>query len=289
MAPKKNRVKVSELKGLRLYNFLLKRLGEENAKKPKKQQLGRASRRQIVSKELYPKFKQGAKAVDVTKAVKKIVTGLPPAEICNPLYLSEAYLSFVEYYEIDNHIRTVLPDCLNVRVNAGGFGKTKIFNTNNYSYYGNGVRKIIENIRKELEDNKSGIAYFSGVVKLMRGKPNDGNPANYYVEYVLYINDTPEADDNPVDFDLPRKEVKKVEEVKDYLADRFGVLEKAKRKRKREAKKAKPKTAKEEKKIKETEIRNAINSLKRLLKAKLITKEQFEQQKASLTSLKRKP
>lgn len=289
MAPKKNRVKVSELKGLKLYNFLLKRLGQENAKKPKKQQLGRESRRQLVSKELYPKFKQGATATEVTKAVKKIVTGLPPAEICNPLYLSEAYLSFVEYYEIDNHIRTVLPDCLNVRVNAGAFGKTKIFNTNNYSYYGNGVRKIIENIRKELEENKSGIAYFSGVIKLLRGKSNDGNPANYYVEYVLYINDIPEADDNPVDFDLPRKEVKKVEEVKDYLADRFGVLEKAKRKRKREAKKLKPKTEKEQRKIKEQEIRNAINSLKRLLKAKLITKEQFEQQKASLTTLKKKP
>ena len=290
MPTRKNKVNVSNLKGLRLYNFLLKRLGEENAKKPKKQRLGVSSRREIVSKELYPKFKKSAKVslTEINKDISGIVRKLPPSEICNPLYLSEAYLSFVEYYEIDNHIRTVLPDCLDVRVNAGAFGKTKIFNTNSYTYYGDGVRKIIENIRKELEENKSGIAYFSGVVKLKRGKANDGTPTNYYVEYVLFINDVPEADDNPVDFDLPKKERKKVDEVKDYLADRFGILEKAKRKRKRQAKKAQPKTEKEQKKIATEEIRNAINALKRLVKAGIITKEQFEKQKAALTSLKKK-
>jgi len=286
----KKRVNVSALKGLKLYNFLLKRLGEENAKKPKKQRLGLASRREIVSKQLYPKFKKADKVslTEITKDIGGIIKKLPPSEICNPLYLAEAYLAFVEFYEIDNHIRTVLPDCLDVRVNAGSFGKTKIFNTNSYTYYGDGVRKIIENIRKELEENKSGIAYFSGVVKLKRGKQNDGTPQNYYVEYVLFINDVPEADDNPVDFDLPKKEKKKVDEVKDYLADRFGVLEKAKRKRKRQAKKAQPKTEKEQKQIATTEIRNAINALKRLVKAGVITKQQFEQQKTALTSLKKK-
>lgn len=290
MPTNQNRVNVSNLKGIKLYNYLLKQLGLENAKKPKKQRLGITSRRQIVSKQLYPKFKYQTKLsiTEIKKDINGIIRKLPPSEICNPLYLSEAYLSFVEYYEIDNHIRTVLPDCLDVRVNAGIYGKTKIFNTNSYTYYGDGVRKIIENIRKELEENKSGIAYFSGVVKLKRGKPNNGSPTNYFVEYVLFINDIPEADDNPVDYDLPKKEKKKVDEVKDYLADRFGILEKAKRKRKRQAKKAQPKTEKEQRKIATEEIRNAINALKRLVKAGIITKEQFEKQKTALSSLKKK-
>ena len=156
MSTNKKRVNVSNLKGLRLYNYLLKRLGEENAKKPKKQRLGLSSRREIVSKQLYPKFKKADKVsiTEINKDINGIVRKLPPSEICNPLYLSEAYLAFVEYYEIDNHIRTVLPDCLDVRVNAGSFGKTKIFNTNSYTYYGDGVRKIIENIRKEIENYK---------------------------------------------------------------------------------------------------------------------------------------
>lgn len=284
------RDKVANLKGLRLYNFLLKRIGEENRKRPKKQQLGIQSRRAIVSKQLYPKFKNVDKLriTDINRDIGAIITKLPPSEICNPLYLSEAYLAFVELYEIDNHIRTVLPDCLDVRVNAGIYGKTKIFNTSNYSYYGDGVRKIIEVVRKEHTKNKSGIAYFSGVVKLKRGKDNNGSAENYYVEYVLFINDTPEADDEPVDFELPSKEKKKVELVRDYLSDKFKTLEKAKKKRKRLAKKVEPKTEKEQKKIATDEIRNAINALKRLLKAKLITKDQFEKQKASLSSLKRK-
>lgn len=285
----KNTVKVSELKGIKLYNYLLRRLAEENKKLPKKQQLGIERRRKIVSTQLYPKFKQEPKITvgAVSGDLRKIVRALPPQEICNPLYLSEAYLAFVEYYEIDNHIRTVLPDCLDVKVNAGYLGKTKIFNTRNYSYNGDGVRKIIENIRKELEENKSGMAYFSGIVKLKPKKKNDGTPTNYYVEYVLYINDTPEADDTPVDYDLPAKETRKVEKVKDYLAETFKTLQKEKRKRKRAAAKAKPKTEKELKAISVKEIRNAINSLKRLVKAGIITKEQFEQQKAALMKFKK--
>lgn len=289
MAKPQKKIKKSELKGIRLYNFLLKRLSETNKKYPKKQQIGVARRRDIVSKVLYPKFKDEPKILlgKIDAELKKVVKGLPPEEICNPLFLSEAYLAFVEYYEIDNHIRTVLPDCLDVRVNAGNFGKTRIFNTRNYSYNGDGVRKIIENIRQELFENKSGLAYFSGVVKVKPKKKDDGTPENYFVEYVLYINDTPEADDTPAEFELPKKAEPKVEKVKDYLAEKFKQLQKEKRKRQRQAKKAKPKSEKELKKISQTEIRNAINSIKRLLKAGLITKEQFEAQKASLMKLKK--
>lgn len=291
MPTRKKRVNVSNLKGIKLYNFLLRELGEQNNKLKKQQKLGASSRRKIVSEQLYPKFKAAEKVsiVEVRSDMRKILKTLPPKEICHPLYLSEAYLAFVEYYEIDNHIRTVLPDCLDVRVNAGFLGKTKIFNTRNYSYYGDGVRKIIENIRKELAENTSGMAYFSGVVKLKRGKVNDGSAENYYVEYVLYINDVAEGDDTPIDFDLPKKERKKVEKVRDYLAVQFKELQKEKRKRKRAAKKAIPKKPSEVKKETSEKVRVAINALKSLMKSGVITREEFEKQKETLTKYKKRP
>jgi hypothetical protein len=279
------------LKGIKLYNFLLREIGEQNNKLTKKQKLGAASRRKIVSKQLYPKFKAAQKVTlgEIRKDIRSIIRTLPPKEICNPLYLSEAYLAFVEYYEIDNHIRTVLPDCLDVRVNAGYLGKTRIFNTRNYSYYGDGVRKIIENIRKELAENKSGMAYFSGVVKLKNRRKNDGNADNYYVEYILYINDIAEGDDTPIDFDLPKGERKKVEKVRDYLAVQFKELQKEKRKRKRAAKKLIPKKPSEVKKETTEKIRVVINALKSLVKSGVISKDEFEKQKETLLKFKKRP
>ena len=294
MPSKKNRVSVSQLKGIRLYNFLLKQLTEQNNKSKTKQKLSLAAKRKIVSEQLYPKYKTAATVskADIGKDVRAVVKGLAPKEICNPLYLSEAYLAFIEYYEIDNHIRTVLPDCLDVRVNSGYLGKTKIFNTNNYSYYSSGVRKIIENIRKELEENKSGMAEFSGVIKVKPNRPNNGNGDNYFVDFILSINNTPEADETPADFDLPKKEERKVEKVREVLAERFNKLQKEKRKRKRAAKKEAEKKEMEKPSVRKKklalEIRNSINALRRLLKEKLITKEEFETQKKSLMQLKKK-
>lgn len=291
MPIKKKRVSVSNLKGIKLYNFLLREIGEQNNKITKKQKLGAASRRKIVSQQLYPKFKAAQKVTlgEIRKDIRSIIRTLPPKEICNPLYLSEAYLAFVEYYEIDNHIRTVLPDCLDVRVNAGYLGKTRIFNTRNYSYYGDGVRKIIENIRKELAENKSGMAYFSGIVKLKNRRKNDGNADNYYVEYILYINDIAEGDDTPIDFDLPKGERKKVEKVRDYLAVQFKELQKEKRKRKRAAKKLIPKKPSEVKKETTEKIRVVINALKSLVKSGVISKDEFEKQKETLLKFKKRP
>jgi len=289
MPSKKGRAPLSNLKGIKLYNFLLKQLSEQNKKSKTKQKLSIAGKRKIVSETLYPKFKNASSLTkgEISKEIRGVIKGLAPKEICNPLYLSEAYLAFIEYYEIDNHIRTVLPDCLDVKVNAGYLGKTKIFNTNNYGYYSSGVRKIIENIRKELADNKSGMAEFSGVVKRKPNRPNDGKAENYYVEFILSINNQPEGDFTPADYNLPKKEEKKVEKVREVLAERFNKLQKEKRKRKRVEKKKEEQKPEARKKKLALEIRNSINALRRLLKEKLITKEEFEKQKKSLMQLKK--
>ena len=284
MPQKKKSTPISRLRGLKLYNKLLSQLTKQNAKDGKKQQLGIEARRRIVSQELYPKYKSGkglsAKAIETSVAV--VVKALPPREICNPLYLSPAYLEAVEYYDIDNRLRNLLPDCVEVKVNAGSFGKTKIFNTANYSYYGNGVQKIVERIREELEGNLSGFAYFSGIVKVKPGKSNDGKAESYFVDFILYINETTELDDEPAMFDLPKREVKKKEKIRDYMAERFSKLEKEKQKEKRKRKKASPQEYNKR-------IQAAINADRALLRSKVITKAEFQKRKQKLTSKKKKP
>ncbi len=284
MPQKKKSTPISRLRGLKLYNKLLSQLTRQNAKEGKKQQLGIEARRRIVSKELYPKYKSGkglsAKAIETSVAA--VVKALPPREICNPLYLSPAYLEAVEYYDIDNRLRNLLPDCVEVKVNAGTFGQTKIFNTANYSYYGNGVQKIVERIREELEGNLSGFAYFSGIVKVKPGKSNDGKAESYFVDFILYINETTELDDEPAMYDLPKREAKKKEKIRDYMAERFSKLEKEKQKEKRKRKKASPQEYNKR-------IQAAINADRALLRAKVITKAEFQKRKQKLTSKKKKP
>lgn len=240
MPTQKNKVKVSALKGAKLYNYLLKTLGEEVKNTPKKQQIGITSRRRLVKEVLYPKFKGGKITItEVKKQIKGIIKGLPPAEICNPLFLKEVALAAEDFYELDNHIRTIVPDCVDVIVNAGKFGKTPMFNTSNYSYYSTGVRKIIENIREELE-NSSGVAQFYGVVKLKNKRPNNGKAENYYIEYLLYFNGETDLDDTPVDYDLPKKYDKIQEEIDKGIFVVVKKQQKEKRKRKLAKKKARP-------------------------------------------------
>lgn len=290
--------KFSNLKGIRLYNALVKQLGDANKKAKSKQLLSISQRRRIVSEQLYPKYKATTKLLnkDVNADIKGIINGLAPYQICNPLYLSEAYLSLIEYYDIDNHIRGLLPECLDVRVNAGIYGRTKIFNTSNYSYYDNGVQDIIENIREAVEgltgENKSGTAYFSGIVKVKPKRKNDGNGENYYVDYVLYLNDEPITNDEGTYYDLGVKEEKKVEKVRDYLSDKMKKLVKEKKRKSRLAKKKKEKAKKldpkEQKKSDNEAIQKAIASFKLLLQKKIINKTEFEKLKADLVKKKKK-
>lgn len=284
MPPKKKNKPISSLRGIALYNKLLSQLSKENAKSKTKQKLGIAARRKIVSEQLYPKFKSGkgitAKAIETS--VASVVRALPPREICNPLYLSPAYLEAVEYYEIDNRLRNLLPDCVEVRVDAGTYGSTKIFNTADYSYYGNGVQKIVEAIREELEENISGFAYFSGIVKVKPGMQNDGRAESYFVDFILYINETTELDDEPAMYKLPKGAVKKKAKIRDFLANRFAKLEREKQKEKRKRKKASPQEFNKK-------IQAAINADRALLRSRVITKAEFEKRKKKLLSKKKKP
>jgi hypothetical protein len=138
-----------------------------------------------------------------------------------------------------------------------------MFNTDTYNYYGDGVKDIVETLREEF-GNDSPANYFNGIVKLKEGRKNNGKSENYYVEYILYINDEAISDDTPVDYKLSKKQEKKKNEVQDIINAKIKKLKsEGEVLKKREVKKQKEKARKEV----EKKPKSATESLKKRLQA----------------------
>jgi hypothetical protein len=258
------RVNVGKLKGLQLYNYIFKQVSDTNSRQKDKQQLGQDSKRKKAST-VYNKFKKKGtyNAKEIKDDIKSSLSQLPPIEICNPLYLSGFQLQDIEYYQIDDHLRNILPDCLDVKINAGSLGYTRMFNTRSYTYYTKSVKRIVENIRENLGNSNSGEASFSGIIKLKTGRPNNGNAENYFVEFVLFIDDEPFEDKSidSISFDLPKSEQKKKEGISRTLVKRVAAL-KQKKKRAR-IEKGKIRNDEDKKIILKKELNNKIAGVRR--------------------------
>ena len=226
--------------GVKLYNKILKEFTAINSKLPADRQMSIKDRRRYVSKEIYPQFK-GTKSSKV--GVKKIRTQIlgvletvVPKDGCDVNLISPSIYADVMWFDIDEFINDVLPKCILVRVDAGIYGRTKIFNTLNYNYYTGGVKKIVENIRKEV-DNLSD-ATFTGVKKLMSGKPNDGTPENYFIDFILVINNKPIHPIEPVIYKITPDKKKKATTVRTAILSKIKDLSNKKRRRKNARKNA---------------------------------------------------
>ena len=220
---KQKRVIVSKLKGAKLYWHIYRILGELDSKDKKTKNLTSAEKRKIVKEQLYPKFKDGVKtAKELKDAIKEILEARFNDDECNPLFIPTEDLIYIPFYEIDVYIKK-LPPCIDVIVNAGIYGVTEMFNTDTYNYYGNGVKDIVETLRMEF-GNDSPANYFNGIVKLKEGKKNNGKSENYYVEYILYINDEPIDNDEPVEYKMSKKQEKKKNEVQEIIAAKIKKL-----------------------------------------------------------------
>jgi len=184
--PKKEEVAPKKKTGMESYQFWVAELKKINAESPEKLQLSQQRRRKIVS-ELYPKIKGKKDAVSKEKLRAKfrgIVRKLPKQVIaCNPNTIDAKYLSQIEFYELDNYIRS-LPDCLNVRVDGGIYGSTKIFNTRSYNYVRSGTQEIVEEIRNAISSYDE--VYFEPISTLKPNKVADLTKANnYFLDLVL--------------------------------------------------------------------------------------------------------
>jgi hypothetical protein len=236
------------------YNLILKQFTKLNNKLPEENKLSIKLRREIIKKVLLPQFKDVPQYKIKIKSLKGLIINeiekVPPKEICDLNYIDPSEFAFVEWYALDETIADLVPDCVYVKVTAGDYGETRIFNTRNYEYGRNGVRQIVEEIRPDA-DNSSGKFIFSGYKKLRPKKRNDGTPDNYYLDFVLFLidkkgNQKPQGDTVSVKFDLPKtKETRsKKTQVKNIIEERIKRL-KTKKDSRRRAKKTLEKNIKE--------------------------------------------
>jgi len=253
--------------------------------------------RDFTKKKVYPDFK-GEKSYQVRirdiKAVIQTQLQAPtPTEVegvqssqiyYNPLLISPSRTTGILWFGLDDYLSVDLrsevePMDLRVEVNAGEYGSTGMFNTDNYNYYSNGVRDIVETIREEFGNESEDAPIFNGVVKLKENQKNKGKFENYFVEYILYIDDEPVSDDTGVEFKLSKRQEKKKDEVQDILKAKIKKLKpEGEVLRKRKVKKEKEKAKKEV----EIKPRTATESLSKLLQA--ITGEEPKKQTNRLQS-----
>lgn len=175
-----------------LYQKVSKKFTAINNKLPEEQKLSIQRRRQIIKQQILPALSTTPKSKVRVKQIDSLIQGqlviipIRDPNLCNLNYIFPNQYQEIEWFEIDEFLQRRLPDCIFVRVSAGKFGSTKIFNTRNYNYYFNGVQQITENIRKEV-DNESGSAFYSGRQMLRPKMKNDGKADSYYLDLVLYI------------------------------------------------------------------------------------------------------
>jgi hypothetical protein len=236
------------------YNRILKEFTKLNNKLPEENKLSLKLRREIIKKVIMPQYKGVPKYKIKIKPLRNLIVReiekVPPKEICDLNYIDPSEFAFVEWYALDETISELVPDCVYVKVTAGDYGETNIFNTRNYEYGRNGVRNIVEEIRPDA-DNSSGKFIFSGYKKLRPRKKNDGTPENYYLDFVLFLidkkgNQEPQGETESVKFNLPktRETRSKKTQVKNIIEDRIKRL-KSKKDSRRRARKTLDKNIKE--------------------------------------------
>jgi len=228
------------------YNRILKEFTKINNKLPEERKLSIKQRRTIIREQLLPKYKDVPQYKLRVKAIKASITKaydkIPPKELCDINYLDPSDFGFVEWYSLDETIAELVPDCVYVKVSAGEYGETNIFNTRNYEYGRRGVREIVENIRPDA-DNSSGRFVFTGYKKLRPRKRNDGTPENYYLDFVLFSvdargNETAYGEAEQVEFEVPktRENRKKKTKVNKIIESKIKQLKSKKDSRRREKK-----------------------------------------------------
>jgi hypothetical protein len=225
------------------YNKVLKELTKINNQLPEDQKLSIKERRRIVREQLLPQLEKIPYSKlrikkDILPRIYKALDKIPPKEICDLNYIDISTFALVEWFSLDETIRELVPDCVYVKVSAGSYGDTKIFNTVNYDYNKKGVRQIVENIREDAS-NSSGTYTFSGFKKLRPRKANDGTPENYYLDFVLFVNDTPLGTPEEVKYVVPKTKKNKTKrrKVRQAIEERIKNL-KSKKDSRRRAKKS---------------------------------------------------
>jgi hypothetical protein len=177
-------------KGILIYNLLLKEISQINKHLPEDRKLSIKERRELISNKIYPKYKDQARSrIRLTPLRDKLlntVRRIPKKEGCDVLAIPLDVYTDVPYYDIESLIENILPKCIYIKVDAGEFGQTSIFNTRDFSYYNTGLSDITNRINESVRNGETDrYIVYNGSINLRPGKKNDGNPINYFLEMIL--------------------------------------------------------------------------------------------------------
>jgi len=260
----------------KVYLKVAKRVHADLKKKGLKPKWNETQR--FVSEFIYPKYRNNLlskidnKSIDdslnfqLIKTSNEIDVDLIPDDLkpipesCGSVFKvpTEDIIS-IEWWDIGNALR-MIPDDVKVRVNAGSLGITDILKNNMVDYQMSGISSIVEEIRR-MTDNGSGPSW-NGFRMLVPGKENNGNPCNYFIDFILdgVGEEIEEKDFLEESIDLDETELKKrrqtlknIEKLKTQKAKEREVSkskrEKLEKSRKRERPTEAPKEAEETKTI----------------------------------------
>ena len=152
------------------------------------------------SKNLYKNFKgrsyRRIPLVEIKEEIFIRSTTKEGKKCGNVFEVNEESYTQVDWWDIYNSIAG-LPKDIQIRVNAGEFGVTGIQQVAFVEYDGE-VNDIVEMLR-EHTGNKSSATYFEGKLKVTPSGKDDGKPCSYFIDYVLFLDDVPIADDTEID------------------------------------------------------------------------------------------
>lgn len=297
--PKKNKNTKANL----LYNKISKEFTKINSKLPEEYKQSVQDRRKFIKERIIPIYKNSPLSRIGVKSIRasilEIVQTIQPKIGCDVNYISSSVLD-INFYDLDDFIKDVLPSCIFIKINAGVYGSTKIFNTRNYNYTKNLVKNIVDSIRDVVNNNSDTDMTFTGVKKLKPRKLNDGTPENYFIDFILTINSEAILPIDPIIFNLPKSQQKQVTKIKDIILGRVKQLS-LKKKRKRNARKTATKNISKLSNInrrqaksnnqntknnlmaqKEKLFQNMIRQLENAFKKGLLSNEQFDKFKADI-------
>jgi hypothetical protein len=181
--------KLPKYNGTRLFHKLAQEVKkdfiERNGRKPTIPEWNVIQK--FTSKEVFPKFKhQSHEKIDFPEVQKYIKFIKEPKEVrkCgNVFYVNQAVYEFVPWWDIFNIIER-LPNDIQIRLNAGEHGITKLDSVFTFEYYQD-IKDIYEKLRIEANNDSDGNLFFEGIIKVVPGGKDDGKECSYFIDFVL--------------------------------------------------------------------------------------------------------
>ncbi len=198
-------------KGLKLYNKISKDLTAYNNSLPPDKRIPYKIRRGMIKNNLYPHFKGKGARETTYKDIRAYIVGelsdfmieTGDVRLINPAEYFE-----IDYYDIGTFIEKLVPLSIDIRVNAGEFGKTNIFNTADYEYSSSSIPEIVDNIRVLEQLGSNNYPKFTGVVLVKPGR-QEGKIDSYYLEFQLsYDGEAVPLDTQDAGIEAKQKKVK---------------------------------------------------------------------------------